>query len=245
MKKKCLSAFLALGMLLSLFTGCAGDNEPTPTPAEPTPTPAVDTTPTPAPEPLEPIDMKIGIGYHLGCALFFVAQEAGYFEEYGLNVTLEPFGSGTDALAAMRSGTLDCVDLGSTSTFSLISQGAEDVRIFGGQMHEGSGIICLPENEERFSDFENYRGARLALVPMSTGDVVYRYGLTQAGLTYGPEGSGADVTLVELDSAAVVIEAVKKGEVDCGGVWIPHLANAASQGLSIAMLSGEVILNHP
>ena len=34
-------------------------------------------------------------------------------------------------------------------------------------------------------------------------------------------------------------------QVDCGGVWIPHLANAAAQGLAEPMLSGEVILNHP
>jgi len=237
MKKKLLSVVLALSLLASLLSACSGGGDPTPTPTA--------DTPTPTPEALETIDMKIGIGYHLGCALFFVAQEAGYFEEQGLNVELVPFDSSGDALAAMRSGQLDCADFGSTAAFSLISQGADDLRIFGGQMHEGSGIICLPENEERFSDIDNYKGATLGLVPMSTGDVVYRYGLSQAGLTYGPEGSGADVTIVELDSAAVVIEAVKKGEIDCGGVWIPHLANAASQGLSIAMLSGEVILNHP
>ena len=227
-------------MMLSLFTACGGGSDPTPTPgADPTPDAA------PTPEVLEPIDLKIGIGYHLGCALFFVAEAAGYFEEYGLNVELTPFSSAGDALSAMRSGQLDMADIGSSATFSLIAQGAEDLRIFGGQMHEGSGVICLPENEEKFSDFQNYKGCTLALVPMSTGDVVYRYGLMQAGLTYGPEGSGADVTIVELDSAGAIIEAVKKGEVDCGGVWIPHLSNAVSQGLTIAMLSGEVIPNHP
>ena len=156
-----------------------------------------------------------------------------------------PFDSSSDALAAMRKGELDCADFGASAVFSLAAQGAEDVRIFGGQMHEGSGIICLPENEERFSDFVNFKGTKLGLVPMSTGDVVYRYGLAKAGLTYGLEGSGADVTIVELDSAATVIEAVKKGEIDCGGVWIPQLANAASQGLSVCKLSGEVIPNHP
>ena len=243
MKKKCLSAFLALCMMLSLFAGCSGSNKPAPS-AEPTPAPT-DTTAEPTPEVLEPIDMKIGIGYHLGCVLFYIAQEGGFFEKNGLNVELVPFGSGNEALASMRAGQLDCADFGSGTTFTLISQGADDLRIFGGQMHEGSGIICQPENKERLSDFANYKGVKLGLVPTSTGDIVYRYGLTQAGLTYGPEGSGADVTIVEFDSAAVVIEAVKKGEVDCGGVWMPHLANAESQGLTVAMVSGEVMPNHP
>lgn len=188
----------------------------------------------------EMIDMKIGIDYHLGCALFFIAEEAGYYEDYGLNVELVPFDSSANALAAMRSGELDCADFGTIGAFSQIAQGADDLKIFGGQIHEGSGIICLPENEEKFSDFSNYKGATIGLVPMSTGDVVYRYGLAQAGLDLEK-----DVTIVELDSAATVIEAVKKSEIDCGGIWIPHLANAASQGLSVAMLSGEVIPNHP
>lgn len=236
MKKKLVSLLLVLSMIMTLFVGCSGksDSDANNSGSES--------------EVLEPIEMKIGIGYHLGCALFFIADQAGYFEEYGLDVEMMPFNSSSDALAAMRKGELDCADFGASAVFSLAAQGAEDVRIFGGQMHEGSGIICLPENEERFNDFANYKGARIGLVPMSTGDVVYRYGLHEAGLTYGVEGKdpeGADVTIVELDSAATVIEAVKKGEIDCGGIWIPQLANAASQGLSICKLSGEVIPNHP
>ena len=231
MKKRLISLLLVLSMVMTLFAGCSTGNS--------------NSEANTSEEKLEPIKMKIGIGYHLGCALFFIADQAGYFEEYGLEVEMAPFSSAADALAAMRKGELDCADFGSSAVFSLAAQGAEDVRIFGGQMHEGSGIICLPENEARFDDFANYKGAKLGLVPMSTGDVVYRYGLAQAGLTYGPEGSGSDVTIVELDSAATIIEAVKKGEIDCGGIWIPQLANAAAQGLSICKLSGEVIRNHP
>lgn len=237
MKKKLIAFFLVLSMMLSVFAGCSSK--------EKTHGAGSEKVSESKSEKSEPIKMKIGIGYHLGCALFFIAEEAGYFEDYGLEVEMVPFDSSSDALAAMRKGELDCADFGASAVFSLAAQGAEDVRIFGGQMHEGSGIICLPENEERFSDFANFKGTKLGLVPMSTGDVVYRYGLAKAGLTYGLEGSGADVTIVELDSAATVIEAVKKGEIDCGGVWIPQLANAASQGLSVCKLSGEVIPNHP
>lgn len=236
MKKKLLSALLVASMLISLLAGCSGGGDPTPTPAG--------DDPSPTGEVLEPIDMTIGIGYHLGCALFFIADQAGYFDEYGLNVELVPFDSTATALAAMRNGELDCADFGSTGALSLIAQGADDLRIFGGQMHEGSGIVCLPENVERFSDFANYKGARLALIPMSTGDVVYRYGLAQAGLTYGTEGE-VDVTIVEVDSPATAIEAIKNGEVDCAGLYMPHLANSVAQGLAIAMRSGEVIPNHP
>lgn len=189
MKKKLIAFFLVLSMMLSVFAGCSSKEKTNGAGSE-----KVSESKS---EKSEPIKMKIGIGYHLGCALFFIAEEAGYFEDYGLEVEMVPFDSSSDALAAMRKGELDCADFGASAVFSLAAQGAEDVRIFGGQMHEGSGIICLPENEERFSDFVNFKGTKLGLVPMSTGDVVYRYGLAKAGLTYGLEGSGADVTIVE------------------------------------------------
>ena len=112
--------------------------------------------------------------------------------------------------------------------------------IFGGQMSQGSGIISLADRVDEFKDFKNYKGKTLGLVRMSTGDVLFRSGLIEAGLEINK-----DVTIVELDSPATIIEAVKKGEIDAGGVWIPHIKNSELQGLKVAMLSGEVIPMHP
>lgn len=184
-------------------------------------------------------NITISYGNHLGCSLYFIAKELGYFEENGLNVELVLNANAADAISAINSGKIDAASVGTTATLSSIAQNT-DLVIYGGQMHEGSGIICKPEDKERYSDFQNYRGKTLGLVRMSTGDVVFRYGLVKAGLEIGK-----DVNIVELDSAASITEAVKKGEVDCGGSWIPNLANAEAQGLAIAMLSGEVIVNHP
>lgn len=234
MKKRILSLVLALGLLT--LTAC-GTATPTASPA--TSDAVQPSASTPVTVPAEPVKLTVGYGNHLGCALYFIADEMGYFEEYGLDVELVPFQDGTAGLAALQAGQIDAGSFGSTASFSLISQG-QDITIFGGQMHEGSGIITTPERVDEFSDFANYKGKTLGLVRMSTGDVVFRYGLIKAGLTLGE-----DVTIVELDSAAAITEAVKKGEVDAGGSWIPNLKNAEAQSLDIAMLSGEVIANHP
>lgn len=239
MRKTLLTLVLALSLLTLAACGNAGGAAPSPTPGTPSSNPDA-SLPSQTPEaPAEPLRLTVGYGNHLGCALYFIAEEMGYFEEYGLDVELVPFQDGTAGLAALQAGQIDAGSFGSTATFSLIAQG-QDITIFGGQMHEGSGIITTPERVDEFSDFANYKGKTLGLVRMATGDVVFRYGLIQAGLI-----PGEDVTIVELDSAAAITEAVKKGEIDAGGSWIPNLKNAEAQGLSIAMLSGEVIVNHP
>lgn len=232
--KKRLSLLLMICMIIMLSAGCSSSDKPK------------DTTENTEKSVSEKNLRKINVGYgnHLGCSLWFIAKESGFFEEYGLDVELNLFDGTAEHLAAINSGQLFCGSTGGTATFSAIAQNS-DISLWGGQMHEGSGIICLPENKDIYSDFANYKGKSIGLVRMSTGDVVFRYGILKAGLTIGREGDNADVTIVELDSVGSVTEAVKKGEVDCGGSWIPNLKNAEAQGLTVAMLSGEVIVNHP
>lgn len=236
-RKKLVSLLLAFCMGVTLLTGCSGTKG-----AEKEDTKKEETEDKDSKEEITKID--VGYGTHLGCSLWFIAEELGYFEDYGLDVELHVFNSTADHIAAIESGQLFCGSTGGTASFAAIAQG-KDLSLWGGQMHEGSGIICKPEDVDTYSDFANYKGKKIGLVRMSTGDVVFRYGLMKAGLSIGYEGDNADVTIVELDSVGSVTEAVKKGEVDCGGSWIPNLKNAETQGLAVAMLSGEVIVNHP
>lgn len=253
MKKQFLAALLAacLGAMTACSGGAASGSTQAPTSSAPSEAPAssgasssevsaaASSEAAPAAAKTDLVKMKIGYGNHLGCALYFIAQEEGYFNDYGLDVELVMLDDSAKGMAAVQAGQLDGGSFGATATFSLIAQG-QDLKIFGGQMHEGSGIITLPENAEAYSDFKNYKDKTIGLVRMSTGDVIFRSALIRAGLKLGE-----DVKVVELDSAASVMEAVKKGEVDAGGSWIPHLKNAEAQGLQIAVLSGEVLANHP
>lgn len=247
MKKRIWTALLAAG--LALLTACSGtthtavDQAQSDAQAPAQEETANEETTEEAAEETEEKELtkvRIGYGNHLGCALYFIAEEEGYFEDYGLDAELILLDDSAKGLAAMRAGQLDCGSYGSTATFSLIAQGEKDLRVFGGQMHEGSGIITLPENAEELSDFNNYKGKKLGLVRMSTGDVVFRAALVNAGLV-----PGEDVEIVELGSGAEIMEGVKKGELDAGAIWVPQLSNAESQGLEVACLSGEVLPNHP
>ncbi len=232
--KKTLAILLAF-LLLCMLSACGGGSK------APEPAQEAETEPAAA---TELRTLQVGYAPLLGCSLWFIAQELGYFNDYGLDLDMILYSSNADHIAAIQSGQLFCGQTGGTASYAAMAQGT-DLSIWGGQMHEGSGIICQPEDVEIYKDFANYKGKKIGLVRMSTGDVVFRYGLIKAGLSIGYEGDNADVTIVELDSAGTITEAVKKGEVDCGGSWIPNLKNAEAQGLAVAKLSGEVIVNHP
>lgn len=184
---------------------------------------------------------KVRVGYLAipGNVLYFIANDLGYFAEENIDAELSLFKSSSEGVAALMSDKIDVGTFGTTAELSLIANDA-DITVFGGQMSQGSGIVALADRVEEFRDFKDYKGKTLGLVRMSTGDVVFRKGLIDAGLEINK-----DVTIVELDSAATVIEAVKKGEVDAGGVWIPHIKNSELQGLKMAMLSGQVMEMHP
>ena len=186
-----------------------------------------------------PVTVTMGYMPIPGNALFMIAKDMGFFEEEGIDAELLMFKSSGEAVPALVEGKLDTGCLGTTAIMSRIAQG-DDITIYGGQMSEGSGIVTLPENAELLFDFANYAGKKLGVVRMSTGDVLFRYALINAGLTIGE-----DVEVVELDSPATLIEATRKGEIDAAGVWIPHLANGEANGLEVAVFSGDVLRTHP
>jgi len=183
---------------------------------------------------------KLKVGYlpTSGHLLYFVAKDKGYFQQEGLDVELARFTNSGEGLTAIKTGKLDAGSFGTSAPLAFIDKGA-DFTIFGGQMGEGHGLIAKPEKAERFKDLKNFRGATIGAVRLATGDVVFRAALHEAGVDWKK-----DLTIKEFDSPAAVMEAVKKGTLDAGLVWIPYFTLAEKQGLKVVKYSGEVIKGH-
>ncbi len=183
---------------------------------------------------------KLKVGYlpTSGHLLYFVAKEKGFFQQEGLDVELFRFTNSGEGLNAIKSGKLDAGSFGTSAPLAFIDKGA-DFTIFGGQMGEGHGLVAKPEKAERFKDLKNFRGATIGAVRLATGDVVFRAALHEAGIDWKK-----DLTIKEFDSPAAVLEAVKKGSLDAGLVWIPYFTLAEKQGLKVVKYSGEVIKGH-
>jgi NitT/TauT family transport system substrate-binding protein len=146
-------------------------------------------------------------------------------------VELFQFGSAAEGMAALKAEKLDVGTFGTTAPLLFISKGS-DFTIFGGMMIGGQAIITRPEKQAELSgkDLRVYRGKKIGLVKLSTGDVVFKGALKKAGIDWKK-----DLSFVEFGSAADVVEAVKKGAVDAGLVWPPHFSLAEkNHGLKVA-----------
>ena len=183
---------------------------------------------------------KLKVGYlpTSGHLLYFLAKEKGFFQQEGLDVELFRFTNAGEGLTAIKTGKLDAGSFGTSAPLAFIAKGA-DFSIFGGQMGEGHALIAKPEKAERFKELKNYRGSTIGAVRLATGDVVFRAALHEAGLDWRK-----DLTIREFDSPAAVLEAVKKGSIDAGLVWIPFYTIAEKQGLKVVKYSGDVIKSH-
>ncbi|MZP29928.1 ABC transporter substrate-binding protein [Heliobacterium undosum] len=184
--------------------------------------------------------IKLNVGYlpTPGDVLFFVAKDKGFFDQEGLDVEMFQFTNSGEGLNAIKSGKLDTGAFGTAAPQTFIAKGTPFV-VIAGMQSEGHGIVAKPENVDRFRTPQGFVGQRIATVRMSTGDAVWRYGLSQAGIDWKSQ-----VTIMELDSPAAVIEAIKKGAADAGNVWAPFSEMAEQQGLKVADWSSSYMPGH-
>jgi len=127
-------------------------------------------------------------------------------------VELFQFGSSAEGLAAVKADKLDVGTFGTTAPILFITKGSEFTFI-GGMMIGGQAIIAKPERLAELSgkDLKVYKGKKIGLVKLSTGDVIFKGALKKAGIDYKK-----DVSFIEFGTVAAVVEAVNKGAVDAG-----------------------------
>lgn len=163
--------------------------------------------------------------------LYYVAKDKGYFTEEGVDVELFQFGSAAEGITALNANKLDVGTFGTTAPLVFITKGA-DFTFFGGMMIGGQAIVVKPENLSKYKGKSPsvYKGKKIGLVKLSTGDVIFKGALRKAGINWRK-----DITFVELGSAGAVTEAVNKGLVDAGLLWPPHFSLAEKNyGLKVA-----------
>lgn len=169
------------------------------------------------------------LGKDLKIACVIIASQEGLYQEEGLEVSFETVANLSDAITAISEDKLDILPFGVIPSCTFVGQGVENIMVFGGTIAEGSECITLPKNKDRFTKVEDFADAKIAYFPMETGHLVMQ-GLQEEAGSYNPDN------WIIMSDQQSIIQAVAKGECDCGFL-------NSGQGY-LAMQSGVVTSMH-
>jgi NitT/TauT family transport system substrate-binding protein len=172
----------------------------------------------------------------VGVPLWVIAVENGYFEEEGLAVNGVTMTTGT--MEALEAGKADAMLNGIIPALSYAAQGSH-VKIVAGMASGGNFLIARSEDVESLRNFDNWKDKRLALVRLSTSEMITRYALTELGYDLDQ-----DVTFVEIDSYPNIIEAVRKNQADIGYIASEYAQTVRDLGLEIIFPMTELVDNY-
>ncbi|RZI44519.1 ABC transporter substrate-binding protein [Herbaspirillum sp. HC18] len=161
---------------------------------------------------------KVGYLRVMDDAQAIVAQEAGLYKKYGLDVELVEFKSGTDLIKAIVGGQLDSGVLGFTNAVAWASKGA-DLKVVGGAQHGYHAIVA--RDDANIKTVADLKGKTLASqAEGSTADTVLKgVVLKQAGLK--PD----DVNVMGV-SPQVAVQSLVGKRVDAAFLFEPQASIA-------------------
>lgn len=153
----------------------------------------------------------------------FVAEEQGYFEDEGIDVSFEFFTAAQPVSVAIASGDADFgVTAFTAGFFNLAAQG--ELQVVAAQLHEvegfeGSAILASNEAyEDGLTSVEALPGHSIALTQTGSS---FHYMIGQIAESVGFELD--DMSLQAMQSVGNMIGALRSGQVD-SMIIVPHIA---------------------
>ncbi|WP_276908538.1 ABC transporter substrate-binding protein [Corynebacterium riegelii] len=186
----------------------------------------------------ETTDVKVGIVQLPIFAPVYVAEAKGYFADEGLNVTLETFKSGSDAIPLASSGQLDAVAAGfSAGLFSAIESGL-GVKVVGSMgVSDGSedSPTDLVVNKALADSGEVTSPKDLAGKDVGVAGGAGGTGAYLTALALESDGASlADVNLVNLGNPDMPA-ALANGGIDAGLISAPFSHHSISDGNGVSL----------
>lgn len=162
-------------------------------------------------EQFETVDLNVAYMPNMGSAsLLVTAENKGYFDEMGLNVSLTEFGRGPEEISAMGSGDIDIAQIGHGAHALCIEGQAVVFNIDATSLAD----MVIGNKEKGVSKVEDLKGKTVAVTGGSSSEVILNLAMADAGLTKD------DVKLVEMDANGMVT-AMVSGQIDACAAWSP------------------------
>ena len=223
-------AGLAAAAVLALtLTACGGDGDTdTETDAPTTDSAATDTATDDGEAPAESVDLTVGVIPILDVAPIYLGVQEGFFEEEGINLTLELAQGGAAIIPGVVSGQFQ---FGFSNTISLllaqdnnlglkaIANGAQSTD----DVMEDFGAVVVPGDSD-IQDLTDLEGKRIGV---NTLNNIQTTTINQIVRDAG--GDPSSITYVELPFPEIV-QAVANGDVDAGQLVEPFRTMSLNAG---------------
>jgi NitT/TauT family transport system substrate-binding protein len=160
--------------------------------------------------------VTIGVESSLLPSSIWVAENKGYFEEEGLDLTIKEFDSGKASLVAMLSGDVG-IDISAAAPTPIMfnSFGREEFYVFGTFAYAYEDIKVIANKDSGIADVNDLIGKKIGTLMGSTGEF-----FTETFLIFNSI-SPDDVEMVNI-APSDLPEALNSGEIDAQVIWEPH-----------------------
>ncbi|MDQ7903694.1 aliphatic sulfonate ABC transporter substrate-binding protein [Phytohabitans sp. ZYX-F-186] len=161
----------------------------------------------------------VNVGYIAdfnGASLVAVAQEQGLWAKHGLKANLKVFTNGPLQVQALNAGDLDFGYLGPGALWLPASGQAKVIAV--NSLGLADRVIAKPG----ITSVAALKGKTVGVPEGTSGDMILRLALAQAGLTMD------DVKKVAMD-ASTVVTAFGSGQIDAAGIWYPLVGTIKKQ----------------
>lgn len=147
-------------------------------------------------------------------ALEWIARDRGFFQQVGLDVTLQGYASGKEATEALRAGA---TDIATASDFVTVTRSftEADLRIHGSISYYRNKAI-VARSDRGIATGSDLKGKRIGVTSPSSAEYSLYVFLALHGLDV------SDATIVKL-SPKQIIEGISDGGIDAAITWEPHV----------------------
>nr|MBO2497240.1 ABC transporter substrate-binding protein [Bacillota bacterium] len=180
------------------------------------------------------IDVTIGVGGQASIVYLptTLAQQLGYYEEEGLNVTLQDFQGGAKSLEALMGGSVDVVSGYYDHTNQMAAKGQKLKSFVTMLRYPGLVMAVSPETDKPIGKIEDLKGAVVGVsAPGSSTHLFLNYLLSKKGLD-----PRKDVSVIGIGLTGTAIAAMEKGEVDAAVLTDPAATQLAKRHPDLKIL---------
>jgi ABC-type nitrate/sulfonate/bicarbonate transport system substrate-binding protein len=176
----------------------------------------------------------VGVETSLLPAAVWIAENKGYFQEYGLDLTIKEFESGRASFTDMLNGGVDFATVAPTPIM-FNSFDRQDFSIFATFVYSDEDVKILARKDRGISTATDLKGKRVGTPAGTTGQFFLAAFLTVRGL------SESDVEIIDIRPTGLP-GALQNGQVDAIVIWEPHAYNAEQllRGNAIRLPSSDV-----